>query len=109
GNLLHLRVESLAHFRAAVVHLDAPVAVDEDQRAGLIEERRRERNAELHGRDGKAALLMFVRRVEPRDLIAPAPVLARLLQLRPDGFDAARALDPPTVMRRVALPIEVAP
>ena len=56
GDLLDLRVQSLPHLGAAVIHLHAAVAIDQHERAGLVEERRRERDAELHRRDGEAAL-----------------------------------------------------
>ena len=55
-DLPDLREQALAHLRAAVVHLDAAVAVDQDERAALVVERGRERDAELRGRDREAAL-----------------------------------------------------
>ena len=61
GDLPDLRVQALAHLRAAVIHLHAAVAVDQHQRAGLIEERRGEGDAELHRRDRDAALAVRVR------------------------------------------------
>ena len=55
-DLPHLRVQALAHLGAAVIHLHAAVAIDQHQRARLVEERGGERDAELHRRDGDAAL-----------------------------------------------------
>ena len=55
-DLPDLGVQPLAHLRAAVIHLHAAVAINQHQRARLIEERRGEGNAELHRRDGESAL-----------------------------------------------------
>jgi hypothetical protein len=55
-DLRHLGVQALAHFGAAVVHLHAAVGVDMHQRAGLVEQRGGEADAELDRRDGHAAL-----------------------------------------------------
>ena len=55
-DLPDLGVQPLPHLGAAVIHLHAAVAIDQHQRAGLIEERGGERDAELHRRDGEAAL-----------------------------------------------------
>ena len=53
--LANLHVEALAHLGAAGRDLDRAVGVDVDQRIGLVQESRRERDAELHRRDGEAA------------------------------------------------------
>ena len=55
----HLRdflKQALAHFRAAVIEVNRAVLIDVHQRAGLIEMRERERNAEFHRRQRDAAL-----------------------------------------------------
>jgi hypothetical protein len=49
-------VQALAHLGAAVVHHHAAVGVDMHQRAGLVEQRGREADAELDRRDRQAAL-----------------------------------------------------
>jgi hypothetical protein len=46
-DLRHLGVQALAHFGAAVVHLHAAVGVHMHQRAGLVEQRGGEADAEL--------------------------------------------------------------
>ena len=63
GDLLDLRVQPLSHFGAAMIHLDAAVAVDQHQRAALIKKGSGEGDAEFHGRDGEAA---FGMRMEAR-------------------------------------------
>ena len=63
-NLQHLGVKPLAHLGAAVVHLHRAVLVDQHQRTCLVVEGGREGDAELHWRDGDAALLMGMGGVE---------------------------------------------
>ena len=46
--LADLRVQPLAHLGAAGRDLDRAVGVDVHQRVGLVQELRRERDAELH-------------------------------------------------------------
>ena len=55
-DLLHLGEQALAHLGAAVVQQHRAVAVDVDQRAGLVVMRRGERDAELDRRQRDAAL-----------------------------------------------------
>ena len=90
GDLPDLGVQALAHLGAAVVHLHAAIAIDQHQRAGLVEERGRERDAELHRRDGEAALGVRVRRVERVRLASRrASNSLDCLQLLPDASRCA--------------------
>ncbi len=107
-NLLDLGVQPLPHFGAAVIHLHAAIAIDQHQRAGLIEKRRGEGNAELHGRDREAALAVRMTRVPALDLFAPLGESAGFFQPPPDEFDAVGVLHRLSVMRGVALAIEIA-
>ena len=108
GDLADLGVQALAHLGAAVIHLHAAIAVDEHQRAGLVEEGGGERDAELHGRDGDAALAMRVRGVEAVDRGAARGEIAGRVQFVPDAFDARGVFDRLAVVRGVAFAIEVA-
>jgi hypothetical protein len=63
-DLRHLGVQALAHLRAAVVHEHRAVGVDVHQRAGLVEVRDVERDAELHRRERDALLQHRAARVE---------------------------------------------
>ncbi len=81
-DLRHLGVQALSHLGAAVVHLHAAVGVHVDQGARLVEEGGGEADAELHRRDGDAALDHGARGVPRRDGFAPLPILAVALQLR---------------------------
>ena len=56
GDLEHLGVQALAHLGAAVVDQHRAVLVDVHQRAGLVEGREVERDAELHRRDRQPRL-----------------------------------------------------
>ncbi len=92
GDLADLGVQALAHLGAAVVHLHAAIAVDQHQRAGLIEEGRGERDAELHRRDGEAALACAdALRLKRIDRCAARVEVAGLLQLVPDALRCAPA------------------
>ncbi len=81
-DLRHLGVQALAHLGAAVVDLHAAIRVDVHQRAGLVEQRGREADAELDGRERQAALEHGALRVPGRNGLLPLPVLRGLLQLR---------------------------
>jgi hypothetical protein len=59
------------HLGAAVVDQHGPVLVDVDERAGLVEGREVERDAELDRGDRQAPLDVLVRVVERRDLLLP--------------------------------------
>ena len=107
-DLLDLGVQPLAHFGAAVIHLHAAVAINQHQRAGLIEKRRGEGNAELHGRDREPALAVRMRAFQSLDLVAPPRESARFLQPPPDDLDAAGILHRLAVVRGVAFAIEIA-
>ncbi len=74
GDHAHLRVQALAHFRAAVRDEDGPVVVDVHERAGLVEPEGGEGDAEFGGEEGQAAFLPPVGGVEGRDGFAPARV-----------------------------------
>jgi hypothetical protein len=71
-NLADFRVEPLAHFRTAVIHLDAAIAVHQDKRACLVEEGRGEGDSELGRRDGDAAFGVGIGVVEFRDGLGAA-------------------------------------
>ena len=60
------------------------VGVDMQQTPGLIEMRRRERNAELHRRQRDAALHIRARRVERSDRAAPGMIVGALLEIGDD-------------------------
>ena len=72
-HLRDLGVEALAHLGAAVVHQHRAVAVHVHQRAGLVEVDEVERDAELHRREGEAALEDLAAGVEGGDLLRAAP------------------------------------
>ena len=59
-----LGVQSLPHLDAAMTDEHRAVRIDVDERAGLIQEGRRERDAELDRRECEAALLEFMSGVE---------------------------------------------
>ena len=80
-HLRHLGVQALAHLGAAVVHEHRAVGVDMHQRAGLVEVRDVERDAELHRRQRQALLQHRARRVEGGDGGAPRGVVAVALEL----------------------------
>src|SRR5205823_2748832 len=85
------------------------VAVDEHQRAALVEERRGERNAELDRRDGEAAPRVKMFGVEGADRGSPPLEIARLDELGPDPLEPLSVFDRLTVVRGVAVAIKVAP
>jgi len=91
-----------------VIHLHGAVAIDEDERAALVVERRGERDAEFRGRDGEPALHVLVLRVEGGDLRAAGAEIARPFQLPPDRADALRVGDDLPVMGGLALAVEIA-
>jgi hypothetical protein len=105
--LQNLRVQSLPHFRAAVVHLHGAITIDEDQRAGLVVVRRRKRDAELHGRHRQTALSMHVPRVERLHLLAPVLERAASLQLVPDRRNTAGITNRRSVMCVVSFAVEI--
>ena len=70
-HLRHLGVQALAHLGAAVVDQDRAVDVHVHQRTCLVEVREIEGDAELHRRDGEAALEHRAGGIERRDLLAP--------------------------------------
>ena len=57
NDLRNLDVQALPHLRAAVVKLHGAVTVDVHKRTGLVQQRRRKRDAELDRRDGDATPL----------------------------------------------------
>ena len=75
-------MQALAHFGAAVVHLHAAVGVHMHQRAGLVEQRGREADAELDRGDGDAALEHRALCVPRSNLGLALAVAGGLLQLR---------------------------
>ena len=96
GDLQHLGVQALAHLGAAVVHLHAAVVVDVHQRAGLVERGVVEGDAELHRRDGQAALGVRVAAFQRGDLARCAPrrrrARAACSQTRGEPLRVAHAL-----------------
>ncbi len=84
----HLGVQPLTHLGAAVVQLHGAVGVENDERAGLIQEARGETDAELHRRDGETALVPRRGAVEGIELDHARGVLRRLQQLVPDARHA---------------------
>jgi hypothetical protein len=107
-DLPDLGVEALPHLRAAVVHLHAAIAVDEHQRAALIEEGGGERDSELDRGDRHAAFAVRMRRVEALDLFPPLREPAGFQELAPDGLDTRGIFHGLPVMGGVALAIEIA-
>ena len=83
GDAEDLCVEALPHLGAAVVHLHAAVAVDDDESPRLVQEARGKRDAEFHRRDGHPALHVGRRGVEGLHRRAPRRQLALVLQQRP--------------------------
>ncbi len=76
----HVCMNALAHFRAAVVHLHRAVLINQHQRAGLVQMRDREGNAEFHRRHRQAAFAMRIFRVPLSQFLAPFLEFARLFQ-----------------------------
>ncbi len=70
-----LGVQALTHLGTAMVHLYAAVGVHMHQRAGLVEQRGREADAELDRRDGDAALKHWAGLVPCRNRLYPPSVL----------------------------------
>ncbi len=95
GDLQDLRVQPLTHLGAAVVHLHAAVLVDQHQRAGLVVERRGERDAELHRRHRQPALAVRAAGVELVDLAPPLVEVARWRAARPRCARCDRRRAPP--------------
>src|SRR5260370_35857550 len=69
-NLPDLGVQPLAHFGAAMVHLDAAILIYKDQRPGLVEHGGSKRDTELYRCDGQSAFVMRRSRVEALDCLA---------------------------------------
>ena len=69
GDAEDFGVEALAHFGAAVVHLDGAVGVDEDEGAGLIVVFEGETDAKFDGRDGESAFGVRVGGVPVGDFV----------------------------------------
>ncbi len=107
GNLPDLRDETLAHLRAAMIHLYAAVAIDQHQRAALIEKCGGERNAELYGSDGDSAFAVRMLEVEASDVGSPLGEPAALHQLPPEDRDARRVFHRLAVVRGLPFPVEV--
>ncbi|ABA47595.1 hypothetical protein BURPS1710b_3214 [Burkholderia pseudomallei 1710b] len=105
-DLRDLRVEPLAHLRAAVVHEDRAVGIDVNERARLVEMRDVERNAELHRRERDALLQHRARRVERARRRAARAIRARRLELG-DQLGQHVVLDRLAVRRHVALGLAV--
>ncbi|KDB51037.1 hypothetical protein X805_33380 [Sphaerotilus natans subsp. natans DSM 6575] len=80
-HLRYLGVQTLAHLGAAVVHQHRAVGVDMHQRAGLVEVRDVEADAELHRRQRQALLQHRAGGVEGGDLGAARVVAGALGQL----------------------------
>src|ERR1700733_5814444 len=91
-----------------MVHLHAAIAIDQNQRSGLIEKRRGEGNAELHGRDREAAFCVWMKRVPPINLFPPLRESAGFFETPPDDFDTVGVLHRLSIMGGVAVTIEIA-
>ena len=86
-HLRDLDVEPLPHLGAAVIEMHRAVRIDMHQRPGLVEVRRRERDAELYRRQRQAALDDAAVGVEGVDLAAPLRIVGALLELGDDALD----------------------
>ena len=86
-HLCDFRVQSLAHFGAAVVDEDRAIVVDVDQRAGLVEVLDVERDSELQRRERDAALEHRAGRVELGDRLAARAVVAARFELGAELMD----------------------
>ena len=75
-----IRVNALAHLGAAVIHLRGAILIDQHQRAGLIEMRGGEGNAELHRRDREPAFAIRMLRIPSAQFVAPPNEFTRLRQ-----------------------------
>src|SRR6185369_12439418 len=73
----------------------------------LIEERGGERDAELHGRDGKAAFFVRVRGVVRVDFGQARAEITTSLQLAPNALDAVCVFDDLAVVGFVTRTIEI--
>ena len=108
GDLEHLGVQALAHLGAAVVDQHRAVLVDVHERAGLVERREVERDAELHRRDREAALAVRVGLVERRDLRRTTGEVAGVEHLLPGPVEALGVPHRLAVRRGLAVGVEVA-
>ncbi len=81
-HLRDLDVQALPHLGAAVVQVHAAVGVDVHQRAGLVEVRGGEGDAELHRRQRDAPLEIRILPVPLRNLLPAGAIAAALLKLR---------------------------
>ncbi len=100
-DLRDLRVEPLAHLGAAVIDEHRAVLVHVHQRAGLIQERHVERDAELHRRERNAALEHRTGCVERGDRVAARAIVAGVEQFIGQRRDDV-VFDALSVRRRVA-------
>ena len=101
NDLRHLYVEPLPHLGAAVIEADGAVAVDMNERSGLIEMDEREGNPELHRGQRDASFQHRTRRIECGDLFAARPIRAGVLKFH-DEFEKDIVLDPHVVGGAVA-------
>ena len=84
NDLGNLGEKALAHFRAAMIEMHGTVLVDMQQRPGLVQMRRRKRNAEFDRRQCDAPFDNFVSLVELPDLIHTAPVVGAFFEVIDD-------------------------
>src|SRR5690606_21086503 len=105
-HLSDLDVQPLAHLGAAVIQVDAAIGVDVHQRTGLVEEARREADAELHRRQRQALLQDRAAGVERTDFLAALGVFAAGLQLGGHLLEHV-VLDGLVVRRDVALGLAI--
>ena len=101
-------MQALAHLGATVVDQDRAVLVDVHQRAGLVERRQVERDAELHRRHRQRPLGVLVGGVELRDLPRPPGHVRCRQHLVPRDARALGVPDRLAVRRLLALDVEVA-
>jgi len=105
-HLRHLDEEPLPHLRAAVVQMQAAVSVDVQQRAGLVEVRGGEGDAELDRRQRDALLEVGVVAVKVTHRRPPRLVVGTLFQLGDDLLNDV-VLDRHVVGGNVALTLAV--
>src|SRR5262249_30179042 len=80
-HLRDLDEQALPHLGAAVVERHAAVRIDIDQRAGLVERRPVERDAELDRHGGEALLHHLAAAIEVRHVAAPPREVDTALEL----------------------------
>jgi hypothetical protein len=86
-HLRDLGIEPLPHLGAAMVQVHRSVLVDMDQRAGLVERRKREGDAEFHWRQRDTLADHLRGAVEVDDRLAPRLIIRGRLKFLDDPMD----------------------